>query len=618
MRIQPRRQLLQIWRATVASSLGPDGEWLWGGRDGSNSISDAEQLLCLMLPATEIPRFRVDGPDETDNDVLDALRGLGDAVEIPRRLVRAVVEYLKRYTLDDEFGTPSFAGGSYAVPKADNHGERAEPTKEQLALDVVEGYASSITLMLCALGFAKVFRTALSRTDLLAEVDELERLANKRLSAAMIGLLRSFSVKVFPVDSESGQVMLQTVNQSGVSRRKVLSALHLALRDTAAGLRDLDIGLAAVDDLENPERLFECGWSWGPTLDAPPVTFQGEAGTQRDGYASDEPYLYFTVVALDAIADLFSERTRVLGLVSDDQSRLADALRKRWDLTQRYWGTIASLGPGRWPLEDIPWRTTDGGESDFFSLLVTSIAARNLAALPDKDADLIRIGELLTELANRGRVIRRPLATDTAIGMHHPGVAFELYGMQAFGPPLDWIAADFAPLLLKRAIRVAQLISDVKLRGHLLRLANGVWRHVEDRRIGNGLYRNLWDQPENVFPAVTGRSDRPSWHHTVRVVESLVLAASLISTFPLRSEPLAAYAEDLLAEAEHLYDQELLAGSAGAGRPMRDRMEWVSQRLDRCREIMDDRPASATAVLTSVLQELDALAVARQDVVGAA
>jgi hypothetical protein len=617
MRIQPRRQLLQIWRATVASSLGDNGEWLWGGRDGSNSISDAEQLLCIMLPATDIPRFRVDGPDETDNDVLEALRGLGDAVEIPRRLVRAVIEYLKRYTLDDDDGTPSFAGGSYAVPQAGDNGELAEPGPEQLGLDVVEGYASSITLMLCALGFAKVFRTALTRADLIAEVDELQRLANKRLSAAMIGLLRSFTVKVFKVDSDSGAVLMQTVNQGRDSRRKVLATLHSALQDTAAGLRDLDIGLAAVDDLENPERLFECGWSWGPTLDAPPVAFQGEAGAQRDGYAADEPYLYFTVVALDAIADLFSERTRVLALVSDDQSRLADALRKRWDLTQRYWGTIASLGPGRWPLEDIPWRTTDGDESDFFSLLVTSIAARNLAVQRDTDADLIRIGDLLTELANRGRVIRRPLATDTAIGLHQPGIAFELFGMEKFGPPLNWIAADFAPLLLKRAIQVAQLISDVKLRSHGLRLANDIWRHVLERRIREGRHRELWDQPENVFPNVAAASDLPSWHHTIRVVESLVLAANLISTHPLRSEPLAEYAEDLLAEAEHLYDQELLAGSAGAGRPMRAKMEWVSQRLDRCRDILPDRPASAAAVLTSVLQELDALAVARQDVVGA-
>src|SRR3954447_8863015 len=111
MRIQPRRQLLQIWRATVASSLSADGQWLWGGRGGSNSISDAEQLLCLMLPATELSRFRVDGPNETGEDVTQALGGLGDAIEIPRRLVSILIDYLRRYTLDDGAGTPSFAGG---------------------------------------------------------------------------------------------------------------------------------------------------------------------------------------------------------------------------------------------------------------------------------------------------------------------------------------------------------------------------------------------------------------------------------------------------------------------------------------------------------------------------
>ena len=33
------------------------------------------------------------------------------------------------------------------------------------------------------------------------------------------------------------------------------------------------------------------------------------------------------------------------------------------------------FGEERWPLEDIPWRTTDDVESDYFSLLVTAIAA---------------------------------------------------------------------------------------------------------------------------------------------------------------------------------------------------------------------------------------------------
>ena len=57
MRIQPRQQIFEVWKALLATSLR-DGEWRWGGIDGSNSISDAEQLLCLLYPATEIDGHR--------------------------------------------------------------------------------------------------------------------------------------------------------------------------------------------------------------------------------------------------------------------------------------------------------------------------------------------------------------------------------------------------------------------------------------------------------------------------------------------------------------------------------------------------------------------------------
>ncbi len=118
-----------------------------------------------MYPATEIPRFRLDQPNQTDEDVLNALHDLGDALEIPRLLVRVITDYLKRYS--DEEGTPIFSGGSY-FSCADT---AMEPTGAQLALDVVESFAQSITLTLSALGFARVFRTELTRADLRAEVD---------------------------------------------------------------------------------------------------------------------------------------------------------------------------------------------------------------------------------------------------------------------------------------------------------------------------------------------------------------------------------------------------------------------------------------------------------------
>ena len=153
MRIQPRQQLLDVWRATARASYSPESIlWHWGGRERANSISDAEQLLCLMLPATEIRRFRLDRPNETDDEVVRALRHLGDAMDIPQLLLKVTIEYLERYSRPD--GSPDFSGGSYFT--AGDPDEK--PTEEQLDLDVVESYASSITLMLSALGFARVFR----------------------------------------------------------------------------------------------------------------------------------------------------------------------------------------------------------------------------------------------------------------------------------------------------------------------------------------------------------------------------------------------------------------------------------------------------------------------------
>ena len=53
MEIQTRRHILEIWRATVDYSYH-EGEWRWDGRSGRNSISDAEQLLTILYPATAI------------------------------------------------------------------------------------------------------------------------------------------------------------------------------------------------------------------------------------------------------------------------------------------------------------------------------------------------------------------------------------------------------------------------------------------------------------------------------------------------------------------------------------------------------------------------------------
>lgn len=611
MRIQPRQQLLEVLRATARASF-QDGNWVWGGRDHANSISDAEQLLCIMYPATALPSFRLDRPDETAEDVLDALGVLGGSTDIPRLIIRVVTEYMEQYTGDA--GAQIFSGDGYF----DSQESGAAPSSDQRALDVVDSFSMSITLTLAVLGFVQIFRSVIQREDLRQEVDKLETLANARLTAAMIGLLRSFSVYVFDINSTAGRALCRSANQGGSPERRVVEDLQLALREIKAGLRDMAIGSGRTTELDNPNRLFECGWSWGIVKDAPRIETPEEIGPQPDGVAQDRPYLYFTVVALDGIQDLFSARTRLLGLLNDEQHRLMQALQLRWDFAQRYWSTIASFGTDPWPLEDVPWRTTDENESDYFSLLVSSMVVQDLVRRRGSDADLGRVGQVLEELANRGRITRRALRDDPAVQLHAPGLRIPLGGSEEVGEhPVGWLVSSFAPLLLKRTIQIVGLLSDTDLRSRLLRLADSVWDHLLARRLNDGPARDLWDQPGVAFDQISTRHKMQSWYHTERVVECLVMAADVVGREPLRSTRLVDVAKDLLDEADHLFDRELLSGSGEAGPSIRDSLQAVRANLRRAREIVHDRPGSATVLASEVLRNLDRLAAARQDANGA-
>src|SRR5579859_1659781 len=191
MRMQPRQELLDIWRAVLRSSWRPeDQKWVWGGRYDSNSIADAEQLLCVLLPASQVEVFGVDQPDRTGEDMLEALDRLGGATEIPRRLIQLLIEYFDRYT-DVDTGTPLFSGGSYFDPAVGG----TQPTEDQRSLDIVDSFAMAVTLSLATIGFVRVFRQTTRRADIQKQVERLEEMASTRLSAAMVGLLRSFSVK---------------------------------------------------------------------------------------------------------------------------------------------------------------------------------------------------------------------------------------------------------------------------------------------------------------------------------------------------------------------------------------------------------------------------------------
>ncbi|MBF6174057.1 SCO2524 family protein [Nocardia blacklockiae] len=636
MRIQPRRQILAVWHSLL-SSCYVDGEWIWGGRDGSNSISDAEQLLCLLYPATEISSFALDNPDELSDDVAAVLAPFGRGAKIGSKLVEVLEDYWARYTGPD--GEPIFSAGTYLRATAAGR----EPTRRQRELDVVDSYSMSLTLCLAALKFLRAFRRWVKTrptpgTTLETRMAELEEKVAARLTAAMTGLVRSFVVfTVDPLDptEPAGRNMLRMFNQTGASDEAVVATVNRRLDRLRVRLRrDVTLSQTPDIDLEDETLLFECGWSWGVAKQAAPIEFVDAAIADQPGYAVARPYLYFTVVALDGINDLTSPRTRELDLLDADQRRLAEALQLRWDLAQRYWSAMARYGEGRWPLEDIPWRTSDGEESDYFSLSVSAVLIQDLINREASDDDLTRATPVFDELARRGRIIRRLTVDDSARELHVPGVRLSLLGTEDVddGGRLEWTVSDYAPVLLKRTLQAARLSGTLTTRDRLLELAQSTMDHLERRAFKKGQAEGLWDNAEEVFriePPNDGRyrpsfadtaaaenegaDPRPSWYLTERVIECLVAADLTFREPPLRSTTSAVRALELLNEAEHLLNQKLLQLSELDMTKNRLALETVHQQLERARSVFDERPGTAHSLCAEALRELDGLVFADED-----
>jgi hypothetical protein len=435
----------------------------------------------------------------------------------------------------------------------------------------------------------------------------------------MVGLLRSFAVNTFDPNDPPGQTLCAMVNQGGLAREIVVDQLTAELADVRASIRqEVNVGLGEVnEELENRGRLFECGWSWGVVDGAPEIEYTADIGQQPAGVAEARPYLYFTLAALDGIQDLNSKRTRMVGLLSVEQQRLARALQLRWDLTQQFWAKIATFGEAdTWPVEDLPWITSDGEESDYFSLLLGSIVIAEVSTEPRVNVNAARIGRLFEELSNRARITRRETRNDPALALHAPGVQLQLIGSEkvAEGPRLQWTVPSYSLLVLKRLLRVAELLDDNAARVRTLDLADRIWRHIERRRIIAPDGRGLWDEPAQVFAGVPAASDGlPSWHQTERVMEALVAAANVTQAAQAPTTDLERNAQQLLAEAEYLFDQERLRGTDDTGLQMRESFQVVGAKLRRARRLLRERPGTANVLAGDVLRELDMIDAARQD-----
>jgi hypothetical protein len=614
MEIQPRRDILELWRATVDYCYR-DGKWTWGGRFGRNSVSDAEQLLTILYPATVIRSLAVSSVDQTADDVLDHLHSLGDELDIPQKLIGFIGDYMRAYLID---GTPDFSAGDSF--QSEDGGTPVAPA--QLTLGIVDSYSMSLTLCLSTLEFLRIYRRGLRSARMIKEVDEVEKLCRQRLSAAMVGLLRSFNVNTFAPDAPAGRAMCAMVNQTGAANEIVVRDLLEDLADIRTTiLTGFELGFGQItDELEKRGRLFECGWSWGVVDGAPEVALQTvDIGKQPIGVAEARPYLYFTVAALDGIQDLFSEETRLRSLLDVEQQRLARALQLRWDVTRQFWARLATFGSGKWPIEDLPWTTTDGNESDYYSLLLTSMVIQDTGQGKLSVADAERIWLLLEKLAERGRITYRPTLGDQAVALHVPGVRLQLIGSEkvAEGPQLQWTVPSYSALALKRLLKVAELLDDNATRVRILDLADQIWKHIERRRITAPDGRGLWDEPAQVFTRESFELyGAPSWHQTERVMEALVAAAGVTESSSTAAASLRGSAQQLLAEAEHLFDQERLRGTNDTGFQMRQSFQVVGAKLQRARELLRDRPGTASVLAGDVLRDLDMIDAARQDTAG--
>jgi len=613
MKIQPRQLLLDLWRATTAYSYIKD-EWQFGGRAEPNSTADAEQLLCLMYPATTGEAyFRLEQPDRTANDIADALLPLGEPIDIPQVILRAVSAFMRRYA--DDGGAPTFHGGSYLQSAS----EGQELTPEQRQVDIVDSMSMSITLCLATLSFFREYRrTGIRRPRLIQDIDALEKAASRRLTAAMVGLLRSFSVHSFSPTSAAGETMLRTLGQDALSREQLVAQVLRSLDDIRVDLRTAYTGLAGQEALDNENHLFECGWSWGVVQGAPPVAdTDWPDSDQRPGLAVSRPNLYFTLTALDGIVDLFSERTRRLNLLSPSQQALSRTLQLRWEIAQRYWSTVADFGVRRTALEDVPWPPTVRAEGElpindhYYSLHVAGIVIEELHRRQPGESKITRVAQVLEELAIRGRVTRRASQADAPIAMHVPGLRIRLVESETKPATLVWPVADFVTALLKRTIRLAVLARSADLRQQLLDLADEIWDHASRRMIVEGAGAGLWDNPRGTFEEILPDSDEPSWYFTERIVECLVAVIGLIDAPPVAGNQDISSARTLLNEADHLYHRELLRGALAAGSAMRRELEDIGVQIDRSRSLVGKRPGTAQANLLAVLRRLDALEAAR-------
>ncbi|HEX5376160.1 MAG TPA: hypothetical protein VFW48_08370, partial [Solirubrobacterales bacterium] len=391
------------------------------------------------------------------------------------------------------------------------------------------------------------------------DLDEVIALAEKRLTAAMQGLRDSF-VAVQSTDDQWGYVARQPPGLDGEGTRFPHGTEMDRARSQVERYLELDLGT---------DRPWECGFSWGRARNVIP----------GHGWPAQEaPYLYSTVVALDGIRDVTSQTVISSDILTPEQAALAAELAFCASVTTRYWSALARARQplsGIWRLEDVPWRTPDYDEDEYYTLLVARIVVGGERSATVDDPELldclIRVSE---ELAQRARITRHPRvdeggADDPALRLHYPGKALRLEpAPDSDGIPVSLRIYDFAPQLLKLVAKLAQSTPGEDAQERLRTIIEASWRHLAARKARSAGSapltgrawaswppKELWNMRGLRLQKGFSGDNEPwkgvnSWYMTERVVEALVALVQLRQARPSAARQSSALADEMLAELE--------------------------------------------------------------------
>lgn len=670
MAINPVASILSVWRAWRSEFLDAqaDGDpWRDLRNDTSdkpNCVLDSEIVLTMLYPQCVVDGLTLKATEFEPRAAYASLTadGGGSPGPVLQRLAEALLAYFRRHSTpaeNPEEAIPTFRCETYLDPPHDDNGEPLPLALEDAdrTITVVDAFAFSLTVSLYAKYTASRLLRALQGANASlgqAEVwQEVIAYADKRLTAAMQGLLASFAFKAFDSkEAFSEATGWPWPGDSGDSERSALRAASRArLDDVASALRAL--GFRPPNDTA---IAFECGWAWAPLADNE-ILGGGKASNQRTG-ATDEdagderafraavlksveplkyrsenaPYLYFTINALDSVEDLGWELIDRNEILTKDQLMLASRLKRLANLTREYWLAIAmapsdGLGAGLWRLETLPFHTTDGVPSLYHNLYLARIVSTH-DLLTDNDVE--RLISFASRLSEAGRITTRPVidrrsqlkqSTHDPVlkELHHPGTRITLDGVEktkkagsARKSYCSYLLYDFSPQVLKLCGQLLEVAESPEMRSRLDRLIESVWNHLNSRRARNAAFEGLmWDDPGRLkdwtrahgglapveAPPRARGGQVVSWYITERVVEALASVARG-ERAELRPSP------DVLRVASAI-ESEFLSALVHVRNRSPETASKVEAAMQRAQGHLYTRPALALGILMTVADDIE-------------